>query len=111
MGWKIGAWSIIVLMVLVFGSAIFGEKDPDKYSAGGRANAEFMAEAGVKALLAAPSTASFSGRASSLKGGIWTVTGSVDAQNAFGAMLRKSYACAFRFDGDKWFNPKPCEIF
>lgn len=47
----------------------------------------------VERQLKAPSSAEFSGDRVTHSGSTWTVKGSVDAQNSFGAMLRKSYTC------------------
>jgi len=48
-------------------------------------------EARIEALLKSPSTASFT---SSAKGsGTWTVEGSVDSENGFGATIRSDFQC------------------
>jgi hypothetical protein len=31
------------------------------------------------------------------------VTGAVDAQNSFGAMIRSNFTCSVRLDGDTWY--------
>lgn len=33
----------------------------------------------------------------------WLVTGFVDAQNSFGAMLRQQFTCTVRRDSDRWY--------
>lgn len=47
----------------------------------------------VEDRLKAPSTADFSGVKTALSGDRYTVTGSVDSQNSFGAMIRTSWIC------------------
>lgn len=56
----------------------------------------------VKQELKAPATAGFSGESKDLDGDVYTVTGSVDAENSFGAKLRSSYVCKVRDAGDEW---------
>lgn len=92
--------------------------------------AEMMCQEFVKKKLKAPSTADFGGlfddrsqavfmtieqaeavvSAEFIKklhnpDGVWGVTGSVDAQNSFGAMLRSDYTCVLDYDpaDDKWY--------
>lgn len=52
--------------------------------------------------LKAPSTAEFSGVTVASSGEVYTVTGSVDAQNSFGAMIRSSFTCVVRDAGSQW---------
>jgi hypothetical protein len=53
--------------------------------------------------LKAPSTAELvSIAASPTEGDTWTVTGSVDAENSFGAMLRNDFECNVTNTGDRW---------
>ncbi|MBN1463903.1 MAG: hypothetical protein JW922_09565 [Paludibacteraceae bacterium] len=59
----------------------------------------------VKQRLAAPSTAKFPGYATKraqfncLGNNTYEITSWVDAQNTYGAMLRKNYYCKFNYDG------------
>lgn len=63
--------------------------------------AQVSCESAVKQLLKSPSTAEFSGWIRVLNSdGTYTVTGNVDAQNSFGAMLRSSFSCTVRDKGD-----------
>jgi hypothetical protein len=55
----------------------------------------------VERRLKAPSTADFEMDASGT-GDRWTVTGTVDSQNSFGGMVRNSFTCQVRYDGDQW---------
>lgn len=52
--------------------------------------------------LKAPATAEFSNLATSNAGIRWTVTGSVDSENAFGAKLRMGWSCTVRDQNGKW---------
>lgn len=52
--------------------------------------------------LKAPATAEFSGVTVDSAGDVYTVTGSVDAQNAFGAMIRSRFTCIVRDAGTQW---------
>lgn len=57
----------------------------------------------VRARLKSPSTAQFPGNDRvEQTGKVYRVFGSVDAQNAFGAMLREDYRCVANVDGDGW---------
>ena len=58
----------------------------------------------TKKQLKAPSTAKFSGEAVSHSGDSYAVTGDVDSQNSFGAMLRNRYICTVTASGDRWIN-------
>lgn len=53
----------------------------------------------VEERLTAPATADFSGETVTGEGP-FTVTGTVDAENAFGAKLRSTYTCVVRASGD-----------
>jgi cytochrome c biogenesis protein ResB len=101
-------WKLIIVVVLVASLAIclvifrdqstaemqtlVGQMSPAK-----RATAN--CEGFVKVRLKAPSTAKFSNEATSVNGRLYTVTGDVDAQNSFGAMLRNRYSCFVTKDG------------
>lgn len=52
--------------------------------------------------LKAPSTAKFSGVTVTSDGDVYTVAGSVDAQNTFGAMIRSSFTCVVRDADTQW---------
>lgn len=64
-----------------------------------RKAAESACEDFVRDQLKSPSTAEFTGT-SSTGSGPWTVTGEVDSENSFGAMIRASWSCEIRLDGD-----------
>lgn len=52
--------------------------------------------------LKAPATAKFSSVTVSSSGDVYTVAGSVDSQNSFGALIRATFSCVVRVDGDQW---------
>lgn len=64
-------------------------QDPNSY----RPTAIQLCENAVRDQLKAPSTADFSVSTASLSSNKWIVTGSVDAENSFGATLRKDFQC------------------
>jgi hypothetical protein len=67
---------------------------------GDRYDAEYYAEQFVLRKLKSPSTAVFSGvKGRHVKKGIYTVSGDVDAQNGFGATIRKSFVCEVQSNG------------
>jgi hypothetical protein len=65
------------------------------------------AEQFVRSRLKAPSTAKFCGfseaNVMTLAGNSYQVTGWVDAQNGFGAMLRTNFACKLHAAGTTWY--------
>ncbi|GAB3166596.1 hypothetical protein GCM10027059_25780 [Myceligenerans halotolerans] len=64
-----------------------------------------ICEEWVSEKLKSPSTADFSEeRESSTGTDSWTITGLVDAQNSFGAMIRAEWRCDVRWDvaGERW---------
>ena len=68
-----------------------------------RIEAQLACQDFVKEKLKAPATAKFSGQQTNVAGvNQWTVTGLVDAENSFGAMLRSNWTCSIRLDGDTW---------
>ena len=56
----------------------------------------------VRDRLKAPSTADFTSVSHTGSAPTWTVTGTVDADNSFGAKLRMTFTCVVRDDGDTW---------
>jgi hypothetical protein len=52
--------------------------------------------------LKAPATAKFSGDTVVFDGTAYQVTGSVDSQNSFGALVRSSFTCTVHSSGDTW---------
>lgn len=100
--WIIGIVVGVPLLITVF-ALLSGSDDDDKPSPPTGYEAEMQCERWVKEKLKAPATAKFSnGNYTSNGGSSWTVTGSVDAENSFGALVRSDWTCDIRLDGDTW---------
>lgn len=56
----------------------------------------------IPARLKAPSTAKYSAVTVTESAGNYTVMGSVDAENSFGAPIRSSFVCTMHSTGDQW---------
>jgi len=101
---KAPAWFVIGAVVLVLGCCGFfyfkstsDEGKPDDLGA------QTVCQTFVERRLKAPSTAKFSHAKVTNDGTTWTVSGSVDAENSFGAMLRHNYVCTVRpAAGENW---------
>lgn len=83
---------LLAAMLIACGSGS-KPKNGDKYEA------IVWCEDYVKDRLKAPSTADFSDETVASQGRTWTVNGSVDAENSFGAKLRNSFACVVKYNG------------
>lgn len=96
-GLGIAALAVIATCVMcVSGSFGGGEEDADSSEM-----AEIMCQDFVADRLKSPSTAEFSDASTTLLGtSRYKVTGAVDAENGFGAMIRAHYVCQVRYDGD-----------
>ena len=68
----------------------FGPKDTEN---AGRAEAIQACRDDVRSQLKAPRTAKFSGETATKLDGGWRVTGVVDAESSFGALVRTSRSC------------------
>ena len=87
---------VLVLVLTTLSGAFSNNDDSDDYN--NRYTAIRQCEERVKSLLKAPSTAKFNSDAS----GDWTwkVTGTVDAENSFGAMIRSVFQCTVKITGN-----------
>lgn len=56
----------------------------------------------VKDKLSSPGTANFSGENTTGSNGDYSIVGAVDSQNGFGAVVRSTWLCTVRLDGDTW---------
>lgn len=98
----IGAFAVLVIAgtvgVLVFGT---GQKAP---ATDRRAEAVTRCEAAVKDRLKAPATARFSGISGDRPTGTsyqrFDLSGTVDAENSFGALVRSSWTCIVSYDSE-----------
>jgi len=52
--------------------------------------------------LKAPATAKFSNITTTDNAGTYTVTGSVDSENSFGALIRSTFICSVHSSGNQW---------
>lgn len=72
---------------------------------GGAGGAYRACERAVESQLKSPSSADFSGATGSTitnSGDTYNVSGTVDSQNGFGAMVRSAFSCELREVGDNW---------
>lgn len=94
-GYAIGCFGLVAVVVaFVTYSAINGTNTDSGSGASDSFKAQYYAKERVKELLKSPSTAEFQDNVvHDLGGGAYQVTGRVDAQNSFGAKLRKTWTC------------------
>lgn len=91
----IGCISIVVLIVVLFiGGFIVNSSQSPAEKNDDEAYAMVLCKGEVEDALKSPSSASFS-EVSAVRTGhlFWTVTGAVDAENGFGAMIRNRFTC------------------
>lgn len=98
--WLIAA---LFVMVIVFGAISGGQKSKEPT----KSTAFYMCQEFVSRQLKAPKTADFASMSDSNVSGIgndtYSVVSYVDSQNSFGAMIRTSYRCKVKYEGDeKW---------
>lgn len=87
------------LLVLVGGCTAIASMNQTPYDPNNSREAIAQCEARIEAELRAPATAEFDSSASG--SGTWKVTGTVDAENGFGAMIRNDFQCTVVVDGDQ----------
>lgn len=99
---------IAVAIVLGLASVMFGADDPPPATVppnGTSIDAIDVCHQQVTDQLKAPATAQFQPSESATNvGARWTVSGSVDAQNGFGALIRSDYVCIATYDGTGGWN-------
>lgn len=66
--------------------------------------AESACEDHVKDNLKAPSTAKFDLTSKSTGGGTFEVTGTVDSENSFGAMIRNNVTCSVEYRDETYYS-------
>ncbi len=94
--WLVGVFAAILIGGWIW-AAVFPEDDR-----GTDLGAIDACHQAVKERLKSPASAKFSNdRAAETAEGQWTVTGAVDSENSFGAMIRGTYSCQARYDGDE----------
>jgi len=108
-----GCLGLIAIAVLfgVFSRSCNSVKVPEGSD---KAEAWTEAEEFVKKRLVAPGSAEFSGLSETslieTSPGHWVVNGWVDAQNAFGAKLRRRYKCKLRYIGARQWEAEEVSI-
>lgn len=90
MKWSLGA---LALCALVVGCST------DSYDANNEFEMKSQCEGFVDQRLKSPSTAEYHLEAAETGAG-WKVTGTVDSENGFGAMLRSDVTCVMHLSGD-----------
>ena len=97
---KLWAAGIIVVLILcgiaAFRSTNTGGPEDDRSN-----TAVAACEDSIRNQLKAPSTAKFSGERYTDNDPDWLVTGNVDAENGFGAMIRSGFSCTLTRNGDR----------
>lgn len=94
---------IVAAVLLIGGCTAWVALSPKDASRQAETSASLACRNAVRDRLKAPSTAQFSDDATASESGSGftvTVTGTVDAENSFGAKLRNTYRCTVRTDLD-----------
>lgn len=96
-------WGVIFVLVIVVWSVVssLGGEDLSSDSEDLGWSAQNACEEFVEKRLKSPSTAEFDTQVSG-SDGAYTVTGTVDSQNSFGAMIRNDFNCEVHESGDQW---------
>lgn len=90
-GWcGIGCGAIVLIAII---GSLIAAQNPNASKEDLGPNTMFACEDIVRDNLKSPSSAKFNSTWSKNKVGPWTVTGTVDAENSFGASLRSVYQC------------------
>ena len=96
-GCGLGCFGLVaVLVVFILWSLVAGDGEPD---APNQYEAEAQCEDFIADRLKSPASAEYDLTAVE-SGGKLEVTGTVDSQNGFGAMVRSDVRCVIRFSGD-----------
>lgn len=90
---RIAAGVLLVLVVVLAGCS------EEPYDPNNEAEAKAQCEGFADKRLKAPATADYD-LAATRDGGAWTVTGTVDSENGFGAKVRGDVTCVLHFEGD-----------
>lgn len=120
--WKFIGGGVLVLFII---GSIFGgsddegddprEKDettsssvaeaPKPKDIGDELGAQVVCRDFIEDRLKSPASADFSDEdATHVRGRVWTVTGAVDSENSFGAMIRNTYSCTVRYVGEERYR-------
>ncbi len=89
----------------------FAFRDGAMFADDGSLGARAAARNFVVEKLKAPATAEFGDiTAIQLGDGTWAVSGSVDSQNSFGALIRSQFDCSITNARDTWLETRPCSV-
>lgn len=95
--------AMLALCVAGAALALSGDESQDPAVADRAVDAEIMCEEFIGRRLKAPATAKYSHTQTLKDGARYTVSGHVDAENSFGAMVRTDYTCVVADQGNgKW---------
>lgn len=99
LGWFAIAFGMFVLFNVVSCTQQMaaGEDEPEEFVPT-QTDARFVCEEWVKERLKAPATAEFTDGTVSGSPSGYTITGTVDSENGFGAMLRGDWSCEIRYE-------------
>jgi hypothetical protein len=89
---------IVIVLILTISSAVGGGSS----SSGDSVEAQIACEERVKQELKSPSTAEFDDTVTG--SGPYTVNGTVDSENSFGASLRSNFQCSVRVDSKSTYT-------
>lgn len=95
----LGCLGVVALIVVLSVLLSLGDDEVDPEVE--RFDAERVCQDFVSERLKSPSSAEFDTTVTGI-GPEYTVTGTVDSQNSFGAMVRKEFSCTVRGDGETW---------
>lgn len=94
----VGGIAVVLFLFVGCVNLVSSAGEGDDYESDNQYEAIAQCEARIERLLKAPATADFN--SSARGGGTWTVTGTVDAENSFGANVRANYECTVVDNGD-----------
>ena len=98
--WAIGVGAAIVIIVAL---CVWRSSNSEPSSEELRDDAKRACQEDfIPKRLKAPATAEYSGVTVTSTGEGYTVKGSVDSQNSFGAQVRSSFTCVMHSSGDSW---------
>jgi len=96
-------WTAAAVAGLALAAAGCSVEPADPVADDQSTSAEVMCEEFIERKLKAPGSAEYPEPTTTKDGATYTVVGSVDSQNSFGAQVRNDYTCVIRSEGDdKW---------
>jgi hypothetical protein len=89
-------WAVlgaVVALLLAGGAYVLTRPGGVKGGDPDRTQAIHLCEDSIRNQIRSPASAQFSGETYSAGASTWTVYGNIDAQNGFGALIRKTWSC------------------